>query len=313
MAEPALRALDFEVTLSLKHQQGAIRSQVRDFATRSIAPSAAVFFYAGHGLQVDGRNYMVPVDAKVSDEADLPFELVSLDIVLQRLAHHRIPNIIFLDACRNNPLGENLAKSLGERSNAVGKGLATITTGAGTLISFSTQPGNIALDGEGNNSPFTEALVQHIPTPNVTALSMMQHVRRDVVERTKEHQVPWDNSSLLHDFFFNLTKAEPPKAGGETVKEQKDGGGTGTKTADSGTQGGKDKTDSGDTEHSPPHESATTSPISLMFCRRICGRRTTSGRHAGPDRKGAENRLRPHRRERHRPGAGDRRRHHRRS
>jgi uncharacterized protein len=118
----------------------------------------------------------------------------------------------------------------------------------------------VALDGEGPDSPFTEALVKHIATPNVTALSMLQDVRSDVVERTKEQQVPWDNSSLLHDFFFNLTKAEPPKAGGETVKEEKDGGGTGTKTADSGTQGGKDKTDSGDTEHTPPHESAHDEP-----------------------------------------------------
>ena len=142
----------------------------------------------------------------------------------------------------------------------MGQGLATITTGAGTLISFSTQPDNVALGGEGPDSPFTEALVKHIATPNVTAVSMMQDVRRDVVERTKEQQVPWDNSSLLHDFFFNLTKAEPPKAGGETVKQEKDGGGTGTKTANSGTQGGKDKTDGGDTEHTPPHESANDEP-----------------------------------------------------
>ena len=255
-----LRDLGFEVTLLLDLDKASFEARMRDFAGSLNGAEAAVFFYAGHGLQVDGRNYMVPVDADVANEADLPFQLVSLDIALQRLATERITNIVILDACRNNPLSEKLAKALGERANAIGKGLATSTTGSGTLISFSTQPGNVALDGEGPDSPFTEALVKHIATPNVTALSMLQDVRSDVVERTKEQQVPWDNSSLLHDFFFNLTKAEPPKAGGETVKDEKDGGGTGTKTADSGTQGGKDKTDSADTEHTPPHESAHDEP-----------------------------------------------------
>jgi hypothetical protein len=255
-----LRDLGFEVTLLLDLDKASFEARVRDFAGSLNGADAAVFFYAGHGLQVDGRNYMVPVDADVANEADLPFQLVSLDIALQRLATERITNIVILDACRNNPLSEKLAKALGERANAIGKGLATITTGSGTLISFSTQPGNVALDGEGPDSPFTEALVKHIATPNVTSLSMLQDVRSDVVERTKEQQVPWDNSSLLHDFFFNLTKTEPPKAGGETVKEEKDGGGTGTKTADSGTQGSKDKTDGGDTEHTPPRESTHDEP-----------------------------------------------------
>jgi hypothetical protein len=255
-----LRDLGFEVALLLDLDKAGFEAKVRDFAGSLNGAEAAVFFYAGHGLQVDGRNYMVPVDADVANEADLPFQLVSLDIALQRLATERITNIVILDACRNNPLSEKLAKALGERANAIGKGLATITTTADTLISFSTQPDNVALDGEGPDSPFTEALVKHIATPNVTVMSMMQDVRRDVKERTKEQQVPWDNSSLLHDFFFNLKKAEPPKEGGETVKQQKDEGGTGTKTADSGTQGGKDTTDGGDTEHTPPHESAHDEP-----------------------------------------------------
>jgi TPR repeat protein len=255
-----LRDLGFEVTLLLDLDKASFEAKVRDFVGSLKGAEAALFFYAGHGLQVDGRNYMVPVDADVANEADLPFQLVALDIALQSLAAERITNIVILDACRNNPLSEKLAKALGERANAVGKGLGTITTGTGTLISFSTQPGNVALDGEGPDSPFTEALVKHIATPNVTALSMLQDVRSDVVERTKEQQVPWDNSSLLHDFFFNLTKAVPPKAGSENIKQEKDGGGAGTKTADSGTQNGKDKTDGADTEHTPPHESAHDEP-----------------------------------------------------
>ncbi len=257
-----LRDLGFEVTLLLDLDKAGFEARVRDFAASLNGADAAVFFYAGHGLQVDGRNYMVPVDADVANEADLPFQLVSLDIALQRLATERITNIVILDACRNNPLSEKLAKALGERANAVGKGLATITTGAGTLISFSTQPDNVALDGEGPDSPFTEALVKHLATPNVTAVSMMQDVRRDVVERTKEQQVPWDNSSLLHDFFFNLTKSEPPKGDGEIEKKEKqneiakeDKGDTNkeTKVAE-GETGAKDKSDGGGNGRPPPHE-----------------------------------------------------------
>jgi uncharacterized caspase-like protein len=203
----SLRELGFEVTLALNLDKASFERQVRDFANALDGASAAVFFYAGHGLQIDGRNYMVPVDAKMTDEADLPFELVSLDIVLQRLAHNRVTSIIFLDACRNEQLGDKLAKSLGARANAVGQGLAGVYASVGTLISFSTQPGNFALDGDGRNSPFTSALLRHIPTPNVDVLSVMKQVRRDVVEETRNAQVPWDNSSLVDDFYFRA-KAE---------------------------------------------------------------------------------------------------------
>ncbi len=198
----SLRDLDFSVTLALDLDKAGFEKQIRDFAASLDGASAAVFFYAGHGLQVDGRNYLVPVDAKVANEADLPFELVSLDIVLQKMAGYRITSIIILDACRDNPLGEKLAKVLGERAKAVGQGLANVYASAGTLISFSTQPGNIALDGGGSNSPFTKALLHHVATPNVDVLAMLRQVRRDVIEETRQRQVPWDNSSLVDEFMF---------------------------------------------------------------------------------------------------------------
>jgi hypothetical protein len=200
-----LRDLGFSVTLALDLDKAGFEEQVRNFADSLDGASAAVLFYAGHGLQVDGRNYMVPVDAKVANEADLPFELVSVDIVLQRLAGHRITNIIILDACRNNPLGEKLSKALGARANAVGQGLANINAGAGTLISFSTEPGNTAADGRGSNSPFTKALLQHAATPNVDVQAMLRLVRREVMQETREKQIPWDNSSLIDEFMFRST------------------------------------------------------------------------------------------------------------
>jgi Caspase domain/Sel1 repeat len=228
-----LRDLGFSVTLRLNLDKASFEQAVRDFAGSLDGAEAAVFFYAGHGLQVDGRNYLVPIDADPANEADLPFQLLALDIALQRLASQRITNIVILDACRNNPLGEKLAKGLGERANAVGQGLASISTGAGTLISFSTQPDSAALDGQGADSPFTAALLQHIATPNVTVVSMMQNVRRDVLTQTDNKQVPWDNSSLLDDFFFKKEPQAAQPAKDADVKEKTPG-----PVAD-----GRDKTD----------------------------------------------------------------------
>lgn len=205
-----LRELGFAVTLELNLDKARFERSVRDFAETLDGAQAAVFFYAGHGLQVDGRNYMVPIDAQVTNEADLPFQLVAVDIALQRLAGQRITNIVILDACRDNPLGDKLAGALGARKDAVGSGLASIYAGVGTLISFSTQPGNVALDGAGANSPFTQALLQHIATPNVDVLSMMKSVRRDVVAQTRNKQVPWDTSSLVSEFFFGKAGAPKP-------------------------------------------------------------------------------------------------------
>ena len=100
------------MTLLTDLDKASFEQKISAFANSLPGASAAVFYYAGHGMQVDGRNYMVPVDARISDEADLPFELVAMDIVLQRLAHHRITNIVILDACRDNPLGDQLSKKL---------------------------------------------------------------------------------------------------------------------------------------------------------------------------------------------------------
>ncbi len=117
-----LRELGFEVTLVTDLDKANFEQKIQAFANSLPGASAAVFYYAGHGMQVDGRNYLVPVDAKINDEADLPFELVSIDIVLHRLAHHRITNIVILDACRDNPLGDDLSKKLGDRVEGGGAG-----------------------------------------------------------------------------------------------------------------------------------------------------------------------------------------------
>jgi Caspase domain len=168
-----------------------------------------VFFYAGHGLQVGGQNYLVPVDAKAETADALDFEMVRLDLV-QRTMERAVPtNILFLDACRNNPLARNLARAMGTRSAEIGRGLAPVESGVGTLISFSTQPGNVALDGTGRNSPFAGALVRHLATSDSLS-DLLIAVRNDVRKETENKQVPWEHSALTGRFYFNQASQPVP-------------------------------------------------------------------------------------------------------
>ena len=176
---------------------------MRDFAEALVGADVGLFFYAGHGLQVAGVNYfLVPVDAKLASAAGLDFEMVRLDLVQRQMERETKTNVLFLDACRDNPLGRNLARSMGTRSADVGRGLANAEFGLGTLISFATQPGNVALDGEGRNSPFTAALLKHIATPGQDLSGILISVRNDVRAATAARQVPWENSALTGRFYF---------------------------------------------------------------------------------------------------------------
>ena len=201
----ALEAVGFIVIRALDVDKRGFDRKVRDFSAALEDADDAVFFYAGHGLQVAGQNYLIPVDAKLSSERDLDFEALPLNFVLRQMELQREgrTNVVFLDACRDNPLGRNLARSMGTRSSAVGRGLAQVETGVGTFISFSTQPGNVALDGDGRNSPFASALVERIAKPGRSLAAMMVEVRNDVLARTGGKQVPWDHSALTGDFYFN--------------------------------------------------------------------------------------------------------------
>jgi uncharacterized caspase-like protein len=200
-----LQDLDFAVSLGVNTTKADTDKILREFADALDGADVAIFFYAGHGLQVAGQNYLVPVDAKLAKERDLEFEAVRLDFVLKQmeLGREDKTNIVFLDACRDNPLSRSLARTMGTRSVSIGKGLAQVDAGVGTFISYSTQPGNVALDGSGKNSPFTEALVKRITEPGKNLTSVMIDVRKDVIAATKGQQVPWDHSSLTGDFFFD--------------------------------------------------------------------------------------------------------------
>ncbi len=199
----SLDTLGFKVITGTDLDRNALEAVVRDFARASRGAELALFYYAGHGLQVGGKNYLIPVDAELVDETDLDFQTVSMDAVIRNMERERRTNLIILDACRNNPLAKNLARSMGTRSASIGRGLAPLETGVGTLISFATQPGNVALDGDGSNSPFTTALLRHINTQNLDVALMMRRVRSDVMGATGGQQVPWSNSSLTDAVYLN--------------------------------------------------------------------------------------------------------------
>jgi uncharacterized caspase-like protein len=197
-----LKAHGFQVLEGFDLGKSAMEARLRDFARALTSNEVGLFFYAGHGLQVSGTNYLVPVDARLADASGLDFELVRLDLVQRTMEREVGTNIIFLDACRDNPLARNLARALGTRSVEIGRGLAPTQGGAGTLISFSTQPGNVALDGTGRNSPFAGALVKRLMAPNDDLSAILIDVRNDVMRATQDRQVPWEHSALRGRFYF---------------------------------------------------------------------------------------------------------------
>lgn len=205
----ALRRLGFEVSEGRDLDKASLERTIRNFAQALTGARLAVFFYAGHGLQVGGQNYLVPIDAQLTTGAGLDFEAVRLDLIQRAMEREVSTNILILDACRDNPLARNLARALGTRSSAIGRGLAAMESGDGTLISFSTQPGNVALDGAGRNSPFATALLKHIVTPGEDLPTILINVRNDVMAATDRRQVPWEHSALTAKVYFTPPAAAP--------------------------------------------------------------------------------------------------------
>ncbi|MBI3435976.1 MAG: caspase family protein [Proteobacteria bacterium] len=206
----ALRDIGFSVVQGTDLDRPGMERLLFEFLDKARSARVALIFYAGHGLQVEGRNYLIPVDAKLESARDLNFGMIELDKMLASLDVPNRANIIILDACRDNPLARSFAAKT--RSGAVGTGLAALSAlGTGTLIAFATAPDRVALDGDGANSPFTESLVKHLRTPGIEVRTMLTRVRNDVALATGERQVPWDNSSLRGEVYLagRAVAAEP--------------------------------------------------------------------------------------------------------
>lgn len=208
----SLETVGFDVTLLQNASRIELSRTIADFGRRLRASgpeTVGLFYYAGHGVQSFGANYLLPVDANLTDAADL--DLVSLDAasVLRQMASARNrTNIVILDACRNNPF----ATTLDLNDN----GLAKMNAPTGTFLAYATSPGAVALDGTDQNSPFTQALARSIQAENQPIEQVFKAVRNEVISMTEGFQTPWDTSSLTQDFVFKVGK----QLTGEEVAEQ---------------------------------------------------------------------------------------------
>ena len=163
-------------------------------------------YYAGHGLEVGGVNYLIPVDAKLETDRDVALEAVSLEQVLSAVEAARKIKLIVLDACRDNPFAAQMRRTLATRS--VGRGLSRIEPEGATLVVYAAKHGQTALDGEGGNSPFASAMVRRIGTPDVEINKIFRLIRDDVLEATAGRQEPFTYGSLpgREDFYFVSAK-----------------------------------------------------------------------------------------------------------
>ncbi|MBX3605233.1 MAG: caspase family protein [Piscinibacter sp.] len=190
-----LKQLGFEVSTLTDAGRGAMEQAIVRFSQRLDAETTALFYYAGHGVQSNGRNYLLAVDAQVDSEAGLRFAGVDVSALLEEIerAGSRV-NVVILDACRNNPFEV--------RTRGGGKGLAAIDAARGTLIAYATAPGSVAHDGGGRHGLYTAELLRALQAPGLKVEDVFKRVRVAVSERSGGQQVPWESSSLTGDFVF---------------------------------------------------------------------------------------------------------------
>ena len=202
----SLQKLGFEVTKGIDLDRTETELIIREFSKSLPGADVALLFYAGHGIQYEGNNYLIPVDAQLNDETDLNFEGTQLKLIIGMMEREPRVNLVFLDACRDNPFSQQLARSMGStRSTSIGRGLAVIEAPAGSLVVYATDPDQVALDGDGSHSPFTAALLAHIDTPGQSVSDMMIEVRNDVLSATQNKQRPHEDNTLTSKFYFAPT------------------------------------------------------------------------------------------------------------
>ncbi|MCC6781061.1 MAG: SUMF1/EgtB/PvdO family nonheme iron enzyme [Hyphomicrobiales bacterium] len=198
----ALRSVGFQtVRLEGDLRRGKLVETLRSFAREAASADWAVVYFAGHGLEVGGINYLVPVDAKLESDRDVQYEAVALEQVIGAVDGAKKLRLVILDACRDNPFVSRMKRTVASRS--IGRGLARVEPEGGTLVAYAAKGGEIALDGTGANSPFVSALLRYLPTPGLEIGKLFRHVRDDVLAATSRKQEPFVYGSLPgEDFFF---------------------------------------------------------------------------------------------------------------
>ena len=219
----ALESVGFRVMKHENCNQRSMKQAIDEFGEALRGYEVGLFFYAGHGVQVGGENYLIPVDANLQSEKVVEYDCVRADRVLAMMeGAGSKTNIVILDACRDNPFERSW------RRGSVGRGLAVMNAPSGALIGYATAPGRTALDGTGRNGVYTSALLEHIRTSGISVLQMFQRVRVSVEERTNRAQTPWESTSLRGDFYFlgastpiARVDAPRPSAGADPLAEER--------------------------------------------------------------------------------------------
>lgn len=204
----SLTQVGFDVLDYYNLNQSEMKRAIDDFGMKLRNNDVGLLFYAGHGIQVNGDNYLIPIDANVQSEMQVEYDCVRADRVLAHMNDSRTNiNVVILDACRNNPFERNWTRS------GSGSGLAFMNAPTGTLIAYATAPGSVAADGMGKNGLYTEAILENILISDISILEMFQNVRNSVNERSNYQQIPWESTSLVGNFYFNqdLNREVAPK------------------------------------------------------------------------------------------------------
>ena len=203
--DAALRQLGFAVTLLRDADLRTMQEAIETFLRQLRQGGAGLFYFAGHGMQVHGENYLIPLRARINREQDAPYEAVPVGRILGGMedANNQL-NLLILDACRDNPYARQWRSSQ--------RGLAVTQAARGSLIAYSTAPGAVASDGSERNGVYTSYLLKHLSTPGLSVEQMFKKVRGGVVEATKGKQTPWESSSLIGDFTFvpEAPRTPPP-------------------------------------------------------------------------------------------------------
>lgn len=198
-----LQNIGFEVILKENAGRKEILYSINEFGQRLSDKRVGFFYYAGHGVQINNRNYLIPVDSKIDNEVDIEIDGVDVDRILGRMeSNNNRVNIIILDACRNNPFSSSF--------RSVNRGLAVVQAPVGSLIAYATAPGSVALDGMGRNGVFTKHLLRHLGTSGISIQEVMTRIRSGVVNETNKKQIPWSHSSLIGKVYLVSGKVSPP-------------------------------------------------------------------------------------------------------
>ena len=200
----ALETLDYRVTLAFDLKPEKMAKTIREFYHQITSDEAiAIFYYAGHAIQLDNTNYLIPVNAEISDLNSLELNAFSMDQLLYSIKiSPGKQNVIVLDACRDNPFQPDETENKNDAGILqLSGGLAPLEAPSNTLVAYATEPGNIASDGRGRNGTYTKALLKYI-SKSIPAAELFRKVRNDVIKVTNKKQIPWEHSSLTQEFYF---------------------------------------------------------------------------------------------------------------